>query len=108
MRYLGSKDQVAILNGSPNWVGTVVATTTKNNSDTAVPFTLEANKSYLLQPDTACYVKAGAASTQTVTTANGLLLEAYEKYVITLLNSETYIAALAVSGTSNVKVFELR
>lgn len=109
MRYLGQKDQVAMLNGSLEWVGTIVATTTKNNADTAVPFTLLANRSYLLQPDTAGYVATVSSASGTVTAANGLLLEAGEKYRVTMLEGVTsHIAALAVSGTCNVKVFLLK
>lgn len=111
MRYLSSKDQVAILNGSPSLAdgGTITATTTKNNSDTAVPFTMLANRAYLLQPDLAVYVKSGTTSGTTVTAANGLLIEAFEKYVITLLDTETFLAALSVSGASaNLKVMLLR
>lgn len=107
-RPLDLPTQLLALNGSPNLVGTIVATTTKNNSDTATPFTIKPGAAVMLQSDTAVYVRAGEAATLTVTTANGFLLAANEKFTLLLHPDETYLACLAVAGTSNVKVFQLR
>ena len=110
-RLLPTDQYLKALNGTPVLLGTIVATTTKNNDDTATPFNNTGDalkgKTVVLQSDTACYVKAGTVDTVTVTAATGLLLEANEKYVLSLGSNYGWIAALAVSGTSNVKVFEL-
>lgn len=109
-RLAGPQLEVALA-GSPNHIGTIVATTTKNNHDTATAFSNTGDaltgKVLLLQPDAACYVKTGATNGQTVTTANGVLLEANEKFPLSMPSGHGFIAALAVSGTANVKVFEL-
>lgn len=99
------------LNGTPVLLGTIVATTTKNNNDTAVPFanTGEAlqGKVLLIQPDAACYVLPGAASTATVTTSNGVKLQADERAIITMQSGYGFLACVSVSGTTNLKVWEL-
>ena len=95
--------------GSPQFLGLIVATTTKNNHDTATPFnnTGEALKGMmlLLQPDAVCHIRAGTTNAVTVTTANGVKLIADEKYVITMTRDEGWLAAV---GTANVKVFQLK
>jgi hypothetical protein len=100
-----------LLNGSPSFLGTIVATTTKNNHDTATPFnntgTGLGGKMLLVQPDTACYVYRGTANTATVTTANGVKLAADERKIITLRSEQGWLAALAVSGTCNLKGWEM-
>jgi hypothetical protein len=100
------------LSGSPSFLGTIVATTTKNNHDTATPFnnTGEALKAkiLLIQPDAACYILPGSTNAATVTTANGIKLGADERVIITMTSNEGWLCALAVSGTANVKVWELR
>lgn len=107
-RPLDGPSQLEALNGSPQFLGVIVATTTKNNADTAVPFTIPGGAVILIQSDTACYVRAATAATGTVTTANGVLIAANEKFTVCLHPEESWVAALAVAGTSNVKVFQLR
>ncbi len=102
------------LNDSPrSFLGVIVATTTKNNSDTATPFNAAApglqGKTLLIQADTACYIYTGPLNTQTVTgtaTGNGFLLEAGKGYTMTMGSSCGYLACVAVTGTSNLKVWE--
>lgn len=97
--------------GTPVYLGTIVATTTKNNHDTAAPFsnTGDAMKGFsvIVQCDTAAYIRSGTANTVTVTAANGLLVAANEKLYLALEETYGWIAALAVSGTSNCKVFQV-
>jgi hypothetical protein len=97
--------------GPANWLGTIVATTTKNNHDTATPFNDTGDglggKLLLLQPDAACYVKFGTTNATTVTSSNGLKLAADQFYYVNVPSNYGWVAALAVSGTANVKVFEL-
>lgn len=99
------------LYGSPSFLGVVVATTTKNNHDTATPFnnTGEALKAkvLLVQCDAAAYVLAGTANTATVTTANGVKLAADEKAYIGMTAAQGWIAFLSVSGTANCRCWEV-
>jgi hypothetical protein len=103
---------IETVNGSPQFLGKIVATTTKNNHDTAAPFNnsgvaLKA-MALLVQCDAAAYILAGTANTAAVTTANGILLEANEKWEQTMLPTEGWLAALAVSGTANCRVWQKR
>lgn len=97
--------------GDPVLLGTIVATTTKNNSDTAVAFnaTGEALKGKLLvlQPDADCYVRQVDTAAGTVTTANGIKLAADQLFYMGMRSTKGFIACVAVSGTANLRVFEL-
>lgn len=108
--YLGAADKTAAVNGMPVLLGTIVATTTKNNHDTAVPFnnTGDALKSkpVLLQSDAACYVAFGSTNAVTATTSN-VKLAADEKVTFVMDPSYGWIACVAVSGTANLRVSEL-
>ena len=106
-----SNDLTTILNGVPTYLGVVVATTTKNNHDTAVPFndTGEAlkGKVIMLQSDAAFYFNAGTVNTGTATTTNGVLVAAGERVILVMGSSYGWMACLAVSGTANIKFWEL-
>lgn len=108
---LGTNLVVEALNGSPSYLGVIVATTTKNNHDTAAPFnnTGDALKGrvLLLQPDAACYVLAGILNTATVTTTNGVKLQADERVILTMTASQGWLACVSVTGTTNLKVWEM-
>jgi hypothetical protein len=100
-----------ITNGTPVYLGTIVASTTKNNHDTASPFNdtgdaLE-GKFLLVQCDAAAYVLPGTANTTTVTTSNGVKLAADERVILSMAAGYKWLAALAVTGTANCKVWEL-
>lgn len=94
-----------------NLLGTIVATTTKNNNDTAVPFnnTGVALKGMVIrvQPDAACYYRVGDVDTVTVTTSNGEFLEANEVREFPMGSTQGWIAFVSVSGTTNIKVWRL-
>lgn len=97
------------LNGTPVLLGTItVAGASKNNADTAVPFSNTGNclkgKTLLLQPSASVHVLPGTASNSTVTTSNGVKIGADERVIITM--AEDY-GWLAVIGTADVKVWEL-
>jgi hypothetical protein len=107
-------DISSVLNGCPSYLGVIVATTTKNNHDTAVPFnnTGEAlkGKVLLLQSDAAFYLLPGTTNAATVATSGattGVLVAANERVVMVMGSSYGWVAAVAVSGTANVKVWEL-
>ncbi len=104
------------LYSNPVHLGTIVATTTKNNHDTAVVFNDTGDalkgKMLLLQSDAAFYVRAGTVNTITVTagtsTPAGAKVEANEKYILNLGQEQGWIACLSVSGTATIQVFELQ
>lgn len=102
------------LNGLHSFLGVIIATTTKNNHDTATPFNNTGDalkgKTLILQSDAAYYVYAGTANTATVTgttTGNGMLIGAGERVQLTMTRDHGWLAAVAVSGTANVKVWEM-
>ena len=103
------------LNGTPVFLGVIVATTTKSNHDTATPFnnTGEAlkGKVLLIQTDTACYVNFGTTNAVTATgsaTGGAVHLADKEKMKVIMNSNYGWIAAVAVSGTSNVQIWELK
>jgi hypothetical protein len=104
-------DLTAVLNGVPVYLGVVVATTTKNNHDTVAAFndTGEAlkGKVVMMQSDAAFYFNCGTVNTATATTTNGVLVAAGERVVMLMGSSYGWIACLSVSGTANVKFWEL-
>lgn len=99
------------LSGTPVLLGTIVATTTKNNHDTATPFNNTGDalkgKMLLIQPDTACYILPGTANTATVTTSNGIKLGAEERVILSMADDYGWLACVAVSGTTNCRIWEL-
>lgn len=101
-------DSNTALNGTPVFLGAIVATTTKNNHDTAVPFndtgTGLGGKVLLVQASAACNILPGTSNTAAVTTANGIKLVADEKYKICM--GESY-GWLAVVGAATLQVWEL-
>ena len=103
------------LDGEPVFLGVIVASTTKNNSDTATPFSNTGNalagKVLMIQSDAACYVYPSSTSTGTVTgtaTGNGVYLAANDARIITMRDAPRWLACVAVTGTANLKVWELR
>jgi hypothetical protein len=94
-----------------SYAGVIVATTTKNNHDTAVPFlnTGQALKGKVLAiyADAACYILAGTANTATVTSTNGLPMAAGETKVVVMDSTSGWLACVSVSGTTNLKVWDL-
>ena len=107
MRDLSTAQSQALSIGSPSLLGTIAATTAKSNIDTAVPFNSTGSalsgKLLFLQADVACYVTVGAASTAAV----GVLIGASERFYLWLKSTDLYVSILPVSGTANVKCFEL-
>jgi hypothetical protein len=89
-------------------IGTIVATTTKNNSDTAAPFDIPRNTRLVVQCDVETYITWGTATTAAATAASGLKLAADEKWETNSTAANIYLAALPVSaGTANCKVFKV-
>lgn len=107
----GPRELVTNLNGTPNYLGVIVATTTKNNHDTAVPFndTGEAlkGKVLLIQPDAVCYIYVGTVNTATATTTNGIKVGADERVIIAMGSSYGWLACVSSTGTTNCRVWEL-
>lgn len=101
-------DSTTLLNGTPVYLGVIASTTTKNNHDTAVPFSNTGNglggKTLLIQASAACNIRPVTTNAGTVTTANGIALAAGEKMLICM--GETY-GWLASVGAANLSVWEL-
>lgn len=97
------------LNGTPRYLGTIAASTTKNNHDTAAPFNNTgsglANKLLLIQCDAAAHILPGTTNATTVTTSNGVKLAADERVVVRMEEGYGWLAAV---GAANCKVWELR
>lgn len=106
-RNFGEISTVRLLNGTPTYLGTITATTTKNNNSTASPFTIPLGQFVLVQCDAATYVLPGTTTGATVTTSNGVKIIADEKYYLMLTLDQAYLAALAVTGTVNCKVWRM-
>lgn len=92
-------------------LGTITATTTKNNHTTAVPFNDTGNalsaKTVTVQCDTACYIRTGAADTLTVTATNGFYLPAHGAATFTLRPENGFVACLPASGTTVLTIWEM-
>lgn len=101
----------AAIYGDPVYIGTIVATTTKNNHDTAVAFnnTGEALKGMLLlvQPDAACYIRQVDTNAGTVTTTNGVKIAADQLFPVNMRSNKGWVACVPVSGTVNLRVFQM-
>jgi hypothetical protein len=103
----------AALYGDPVHLGTIAATTSATNGTTAAPFHAAdgterlTGKLLVLQPDVACYVRQVATAAETVTAANGFLLSGGGTVYMSMRSSKGFLAVLPVSGTVNLKVFEM-
>lgn len=91
-------------------LGVITATTdAKNQSNTAVPFTIPAGERILVQPDVACWVKVGASGVAATTSATGssLQLDAAEKFEFTAGTRLNLLSAIVGTGTVNLRVFRV-
>lgn len=87
-----------------NVVGTITATTTKNNADTAVPFSLPPK--FYVQASSDGYINQGG-STVTATSADTVAPQ-YAIIEVDLVPGNTHIAFLPISGSSStLKVIAL-
>ena len=98
--------------GWPSYLGTITSTgTSVNNHSTSSAFnnTGDALKGRMLQcqADAACYMLPGTTNAAAVTSANGVLIPANGTYVVTMGENDGWLAVISVSGTANVKVWEL-
>lgn len=116
-------ESIVKYSGRPSFLGVIVATTTKNNHDTATPFNNTGNallgKVLILQSDAAFYFNIGTSNAVTAAvsaTGSSMLIQASERVTITMDDIDPsvdagefygWIACVAVSGTANVKVWEL-
>lgn len=87
-------------------LGTITATTTKNNSDTAVTFTIPSAAKLSIQCDVAAYVVVGTGSSTASTSATGVTVQANALFLTATGNGQNHVAILPVSGTANCKVYE--
>lgn len=86
----------------PNLLGVIIATTAKNQTDTATPFTIPIGHPVVIHCDAACYVKwvstAGGAAT---TSSYNYRLGANETVLDKSNSTLQYLSVLSVSGTTN-------
>ena len=80
-------------------IGTITATTTKNNADTAVPFSLTGVPKFYIQVSSDGYVNQGS-STVTATSADAVVSQ-YSIVEVEVVDGNTHIAYLPISGASS-------
>lgn len=113
-------EEIAKQSGSPRYLGTITGTVSKTNNTTAANFNDTGNallgKVLLLQPDVDCYILPVSSATGSVTSSNGIKISAGERVEIQMDDPDNgvvagefygWIAALPVSGTLNLKIWEL-
>jgi len=92
------------------YLGTIVATTTKNNTDTTTPFGIPAGAKLSVQCDATAYVLVCQNATScSATSTNGIKVAADQLFTTSTPSSAAgagYVAALSASGTANCRVFE--
>ena len=91
------------LNGSPVYMESISAT---SGSSTTNATAFNGGEVLLIQPTANVYVIAGT-STVTVTSSNGVLVEANEKFYLTLTSTQTHVAARTGSGSATVAIFKM-
>lgn len=89
--------------GRPAHLGEIIATTTKNNADTAVAFTIPTYSVVLCQASAACHLIPVSSSAGTVTTSTGVKLGTDEKVTFYLGEYQH----VAVVGAATVKVWKM-
>lgn len=108
---VGTIKQVTLgLNGLPEYLGTIVATTTGvNQTNTGTAFTIPSGSGVLLQTDAAVTVAPIVSGTATppATTA-ALDLAAGDKIYMVLREDKYILSCRTSAGTANVKVFLVR
>lgn len=91
------------------YIGTLVATSSVNNSTTATPFNIPSNQKLSIQCDAIAYVLVCSSTTGcTATSTNGVKLAADALFQTSTPSTTTgaaYVAALSASGTANCRVF---
>jgi len=92
------------LSGTPTLLGAIVSTTTINNGDTAVPFTIPPGALILIQPSAAVHIYPVSSVTGTATTANGVKLVTDEKFIIRMTADRPF---LAIVGAATTRVWAL-
>lgn len=105
--HLNNTEQIKRLNSFGHYLGTIVATTTaEDNTTTADDFVIPPGCLLAVQPDAACYISSEFDEGD-IDDSNSRLLGANEWVPLFLWPGEDVVAALAVTGTVNVKVFKL-
>lgn len=114
-------ESIVRLSGCPRLLGTITSTgASVTNSNTAVPFSAAVpalgNRVILIQPDASCYILPVLTATGAVTSSTGILLQANERVSICMDDIDTHqnagelnqwLAVISVTGTVNVKVWDM-
>lgn len=108
-------DLMRALNGSPQYLGRIVAgTTVKDNSNTSgTTFNITKGSILLIVPTAAVCVLAGTSAASATakcdgTADTGVPLKAEEKFYMTLMTNEGWLQAITAAGAANVDVWRLR
>lgn len=97
-----------LLNGEPNRIGVIIATTTKNNTDTATPFTITAGSTLKVICDAAAFATVGATASSSYTNAAfGHPMSAGVAWYVIMGSASTTLSIVASSGTANCAVFQM-
>jgi hypothetical protein len=111
-----NSEVAAVINGTPSFLGVIVATTSKTNDSTASAFnnsgTCLGDKVLMLQSDVNCYIQFGSDNTvAAVATATGASVQLTAGERVVLRAHPTigkFLACIPASGgTANLKVWEL-
>lgn len=96
------------LNGSAFYLGTIVATTVKDNLTTATPFLIPDGTNVMVQCDAAANIVNLAAGATNSVAAKMPKVAADEKYVVGMLRRGTpLVSIICVSGTCNCPVYRI-
>lgn len=89
------------------YLGTIAASTAKNNTDTASPFTIPASAKISVQCDAAAHVLVcqGAASC-TATTTNGVKVAQDALFMTSTPGNASGLGYVSVVGSANCRIFE--
>lgn len=89
------------LGGSPRYLGTIVSTTAKNNSDTAVPFVILAGSLVLLEASADVQYAGQETSTAATTTTTGVKITVAlnPHAVLFLTGDQAYVSCVGAAST---------
>ena len=110
-RFQGIAGTTRALNGVPEYLGTIAATTTGvDNGNTGTPFTIPTGAAVVIQTDAQCYISPQAKSAATPPANSAAFLIDVAPATLYMVFSEAlpFLCARTASGTASVKVFRIK
>lgn len=99
----------AVATAAPKLIGVITATTAKNQTDTAVPFTIPQYAPLLIHCDATAYVKFVSTAAGVATTSSYNYRIGAGETVMDRTNSAfAFISVLSASGTANCYISEVQ